>query len=348
MAEARSSWQPPAVVVHGALIGAQLCFGVGSIVGKFGISGTNPVLFALIREGLAGPILCLCAFWMTKTILPRKEDLLRLILCGLCIFINQFGYIVGLKLSDPVSAAAWQPSQPIWTVLIVCLIGMEDWSVRKVLGVVLSVAGAVFMVVYGSSAQGNSGWEGHIFFFFNCMGTSLYVILSKPLCRSGTYKAVSITAWSYIVASLTMLPTVLIFNAIPTLTNFICTDKDPAVQQTCVEGKWDVPASMIWPLAYWILFNSILAYFLMTWGNQFAPASAVSGYTVLQPFTSEALCALLIAVAGSSWADKYNLEKPGLQFLGAIAIVLGLAVLLSERAVQREDLAAKRLTESAA
>merc|ERR1719396_204375 len=75
----------------------------------------------------------------------------------------------------------------------------------------------------------------------------------------------------------------------------------------------------------------------MTWGNQYAKASVVSAYTVLQPVTSGTISALFVAVKGSAWADTYGFTPPGWQDLGIIGIVLGLAVLFSERTLQVEE-----------
>jgi len=57
------------------------------VVGKFGIHGTNPVLFALIREGYAGPLLCIIAYFIKKE-KPLNKDILRLVICGLMIYLN--------------------------------------------------------------------------------------------------------------------------------------------------------------------------------------------------------------------------------------------------------------------
>ena len=44
----------------------------------------------------------------------------------------------------------------------------------------------------------------------------------------------------------------------------------------CSCSPWGVPIDAIMPLAYWIVFNSATAYFLMTWGNKYADASKVN------------------------------------------------------------------------
>lgn len=47
---------PSAWAVHGALGLAQVIFGVGAVVAKLGLEQFNPLMFALIREGIAGPL----------------------------------------------------------------------------------------------------------------------------------------------------------------------------------------------------------------------------------------------------------------------------------------------------
>jgi drug/metabolite transporter (DMT)-like permease len=86
-----ASAEPPSTfLVHAGLIFTQIIFGCGAVVGKLGVSKFNPVLFALIREGTAGPILlALAFFWERKAI--HSADLPRFLVAGFCVFGNQFG-----------------------------------------------------------------------------------------------------------------------------------------------------------------------------------------------------------------------------------------------------------------
>jgi len=87
-----------------------------------------------------------------------------------------------------------------------------------------------------------------------------------------------------------------------------------------------VPQSALLPLAYWILLNSCVAYWLITWGTQHAKASFVLAYCALQPLVAMLLSAAILAIGGPS--DE--LSYPGLNALGAIGVVLGLAVIMAE------------------
>ena len=68
---------------------------------------------------------------------------------------------------------------------------------------------------------------GNVLFFVNCLATSLYVIVSKPLLR--LYPALCVTAWGYMVASCMMLVVALALNSWPAAVNFLCPDCNGAL-----------------------------------------------------------------------------------------------------------------------
>jgi drug/metabolite transporter (DMT)-like permease len=57
---------PSNFLVHMALITANILFGGGAVIGKFGVKGTNPILFSFVRESIAGPILLYCGYLIKK------------------------------------------------------------------------------------------------------------------------------------------------------------------------------------------------------------------------------------------------------------------------------------------
>lgn len=145
---------------------------------------------------------------------------------------------MGDKLAGAVLGSAWQPTQPVFTLLISILVGWEPLTAPKahrphvphtphtprvppavlvlryhliraqVIGISLSLAGALFMVIYGAELAHNGAGSmitGNVLFFFNCLATSLYVISAKVALRRG-YPASSVTAWSYLVGALLITP----------------------------------------------------------------------------------------------------------------------------------------------
>jgi len=76
------------------------------------------------------------------------------------------------------------------------------------------------------------------------MGTSLYVIISKPLVAR--YSAVTVTAWAYICGAVYSVTTAIVVNSNEAAVHFVAPD-------IAFEDAWTVPSSAVWPLAYWIV-----------------------------------------------------------------------------------------------
>eukprot|EP00040_Diaphanoeca_grandis_P024143 m.132423 g.132423 ORF g.132423 m.132423 type:complete len:380 (-) comp29605_c0_seq1:321-1460(-) len=302
-----------------AQVVANSCFGIGSVVGKIGLPNMNPILFATVRELGAAIILCIVAYRSYGLKLPSFKDRTGglALLCGFAVVIGQFLFLLGLKMSSAVTASVWQPSQPIWTMLMAVALGREQVSKRKVLGVLLAFAGCAFMVLESSPPKGShsvAAWIPNLMFFGNCLGTPIYILCAKSLVEQ--FPSLWVTAWAYVVAFFILLVILLITNNSPVLLNFMC----PAPDATCGDG-WQIPEDAMWALLYWIFFVSALAYFLVTWGNKHLDSSIVSSYFALQPVAAAIVSTLVVM---GTRAPHYGLQGPGVQHLGAIGVFLGL------------------------
>lgn len=322
---------PSLWLVHGALILVQVIFGGGSVVGKLGVEKFNPMLFALIREGVSGPTLLALALWRDGTLVPLRKDWALILIMGLCVFSNQAFFIIGDKLAGPIISSAWQCSQPIFTLLISLTLSWEPATVRKLLGILLSCLGGAFLVCYGQDV-GSPGAVGNVLLALNCLGTSLYVIFAKIALER--YPPLTVTAWAMMSASVMMAISAGSLNNSCGFIHFICPPTGTqdftcgSYQASC--SAWLVPATAVFPLAYWIIFQSISAYFLLTWANRYARAGYILAYTALQPFTSTLLSVILIL------SGVQGLQMPGWNVLGSIGIFLGLILLILDGKRQHE------------
>ena len=140
------------VLAHLALAAANSLLGIGSVVSKIGLAGCNPVIFTLLREMLAAPLL----FWLsvllegparkhsedaTRELLdPRRRskpclsmlDMVQFGLAGAFLFGTNLGYIIGVKFLGATPAAIWQSSLPIFTSIIAVAVGMGAYGLRPV------------------------------------------------------------------------------------------------------------------------------------------------------------------------------------------------------------------------
>lgn len=220
----KTTRKPSMFLVHGALVLVQVIFGIGSVVGKLGVSKFNPVLFALIREVCAGPLLVVMALFTEGCLIKFcHRSSWRFVAGGVFLFANQLCFIVGEKLSSAVIGSAWQPSQAIFTVVLTIILCMEKPTVLKIVGILVACGGAVFMVMWGADVNTDGDVNdvlGNILFAVNCLGTSLYVIVTKPLLKQ--YPPLSVTGFCYICASIFMAVAAVAINLTPSAIQLIC------------------------------------------------------------------------------------------------------------------------------
>ena len=232
------------------------------------------------------------------------------------------------------------------------MLGWEAPNKRRIGGVILSFMGCAAMVVLSTknSEDAEKGEDveddassssyrflanlvGHILFFFNCLCTSLYVLLSKKVLK--VYPPMQVTAWSYNIAAVFMASFAFITSLSDRLISFLCPD---------CQGTWAIPSGAVWALAYAIIFNSVIAYGLITWANQFATGTLVIGYSVLQPVTAALLTMLLLGFGvfpNCSRTDD-NVERclhpPGWESaVGMLGVFSGLSLVILTEPTQPGD-----------
>lgn len=321
--------RPSALAVHAALIATFAVFGGGAFASKFGIYAGSPMLFELVREAVAGPMMCLAAKWFGGPWLPQRDHAFLLLLTCLMFVCNQVFFFAGLKLTEPIFASAWQVAIPIFTTLVAVLLGYEQATKTKTMGIIIACSGAVLMNMLQarSSAAGSHPhmFAGHACFLLQSMATSGYIILSKPLLEK--YPPLSVTGWCFTLGSVFMLMLTAAGNGSETVLNLMCSGASIRATEMCLNLSWSIPPSMIIPLFYEIVGCSFVGWFLLTWANRFADASTVATYSVTQPFAASILSGISILLFGFRWAQAYGIEMPGIHHLvGVLVISLGLYV----------------------
>ena len=247
----------------------------------------------------------------------------RFFCLGMAIFANQSCAIVGIKLAGPVASAVWQPSQPIITAAICILMRWEPINLLRILGITFAFLGCIAMVLLSSSTNTTTNTTNHthyptmdnsadtnnnnnnmflhsqreetmtttemmgfqkeilgnFFFFINCLGTSLYVILSKKPLQVFP-SSLTVVATSYSVASIC-----LIITCLGLYYYYHHHEAEVPFCPECTEF-WYIPHNAYFALFYFIMFNSVGAYALITWANQYASGTLVMGYVHTYTFIS--------------------------------------------------------------
>lgn len=291
----------------------QTAFAFGAVYYKYmvdygpGPHEHNPVVFAFVRECVAGTIMCSLAYLSTG-MLPKKADLMHIGYLGTLLYCNQLFYILGVSLSGVVMATCMQPGIPVFTVALAVAMKKESASYRKIMGIVLACLGAFCMVYGGSSDSGSGGTLdgvdpaqgqhiGNILLVLNVFAMSLYYILAKPLLAK--YPPMNVAAWAYIVAAIQMGATAYFSN------------------HSHPDG-WTLPPSIFGPLLYWIFVCSVGGYYIIAWSMTLLPSSQVATFQCLQPFVGTIL-AFTILGEELTWWD-----------LGAFGVIFGLVLVNRE------------------
>jgi len=331
---------PSQVMVHLALVIVFTLFGGGSFISKFGIHGVSPLVFETVREVAVGPLFLVASLAMHGRCLPERADLRRVLLCSLCFAGSQTGFFLGLKYENPTVGSTWQTALPIFTTTMAVLVGLEGATCQKASGILLASGGAAWMTMGAIAFSGSGGagavgrssrdiLSGHAMFLAQAILNSSYIVFSKALAEK--YGGVLLTGWSFTLGSACLAALALLAKGSTGFAAFICHDENRHVMQLCTEATFSLSSSMVWPLIYEIVFCSAIAWFLLGWSLQYASASMVSVYCVIQPCSTCVLSLIAIAVRGKTWAYYYGISTPGLHnILGACLIFAGLSVTFAE------------------
>jgi len=263
-----SSAAPPTpraelITAHLALFGAQVAFGLFPVFGQiaFQPGGLSPLGVGAWRlTAGAGILLILAAAAHGRAALPERAHLGRLAAAAfLGVALNQGLYLEGLARSTPINAVLVMCLIPVFTFALVTVAGLETFSVTRLAGVLVALAGTLPLLLEGGFTTLGRYGVGNLLMVANALSYSGYLVVSKPLLRR--YPPLVVIAWSYALS----LPFVPYFAWGERLT--------PQAGHAAV---W-------WSLAYIIAFPTVLAYLFNMFALARVRASTTAIYIYAQP-----------------------------------------------------------------
>jgi drug/metabolite transporter (DMT)-like permease len=261
----------PGMRVQAVLLLVQLLFGGFHVVAKAVLHEVRPLALAGLRVAFAAPLLVLVA-WRRDRLWPAWRDLPALALLGaLGIFANQVLFILGLERTTATNAAILMPSLPVFAVAAAAVLGIEPIGLRRLVGVLLSVAGALVLVNPARLTLGSGVALGNGLIIANCLCYAFYLVLQRPILRRLPWRTV--IAWSFVLGGAAVLPV-----AAPALAAL----RPAAISR----GAW-------LGVAY-VVVATVLAYALSTWAVRRSSPALVAAYSTLQPLVTAALAAAFL------------------------------------------------------
>jgi len=271
----------PSVII--SLVTVQAVFGGNAVVNRAALNGgIDPLIFSFLRDIGASAVLLLgCYVTMGRLVRPRQEDLFAFALLGvLGVYIGQTFQVMAQKSVTPVNALLWQPSQPVFAALISAMLGMEPLQLStmhgrlKLLGIVVTVCGAVFSTVMSSihpthgtgsssSSRGSSPLLGNLLLCIQVTSGASYQVLQKHVLSSAAnYPPLIVATYGYVAGTL------MVMLVLP-----VC---------RLELHYWTVSIATTWKLAYAVFLTSAFNYALCAYANKHSSPTLVTSFFPLQ------------------------------------------------------------------
>lgn len=231
--------------------------------GRLALQSFPPMTLAILRFGLSTLLFSLILhLWKKGNLTFAPEDKWRVIILGiLCIPVNQFFFLEGLKLSAASHAGLIYGLGPVLVLIFAVISGLEKLDKHKLLGFSLSFIGILWLFIDSGVTLSADYMIGDSLLFFAVTSWSAYVAYSKPLLNR--YGALKLTSGVFFYGMLIGFPIIFIdFHEF--------------------ELSAITPISM-WGYLYITLITSFIGYFLWNFILKRMEATKVSIMSNLSP-----------------------------------------------------------------
>lgn len=269
------------------LLAGQVCFASLAVVGRLALADIPPGAIPLVRT-IGGALVFTAVALHRGTLRIERRDIPFMLLCALLgNVLNQELFIHGLARTTATNAVVIGATIPVFTALVVVVLGREPVRVRRLLGMVIAFGGVAALVGAEDLSLSSENFTGSVMVLLNALSYGTYLALVRPLAER--YDPIALLAFMFL-AGIPMVAPIGV-HAFAT---------DPHVMTASDYGF----------LAFLIAVPTVGAYTFVQIGLRRAEASLVAVYIYLQP--------LFAAVGAVLLLDEH---------IGPRTIVCGLVVL---------------------
>jgi drug/metabolite transporter (DMT)-like permease len=235
-------------------------------------------------------------FWLISFFVPKEKidlaDFPRIIAAAFFgVALNMLTFFKGLSYTSPIMGAVLMVTTPMIVLILSAIIMKERMENRKILGIILGLAGTVTLILYGKSlVNATNATLGNLLVFINAVSYGFYLIIVKKLMDK--YNAFTFVKWIYTFGFLMVLP--FGWNEFQAI-NFAV-----------------LPMDIVWKIGFVVVFSTFLTYLLNLVSMRELKPTTVAVFIYLQP-----LFATIFAI--SLGKDDLSLVK----LLSAVLIFVG-------------------------
>ena len=282
-----------------ALVFVQVLFSTLPIAAKIALDELSSPAITLIRVSIAAFIFRIIQRLTVHERIHRRSDYLRLAYYSvLGVSLNQLLYVTGLAMTTATAAQMLITGGPAVTLLVAILLGREQATRAKWIGIGLAGAGALVLVGVASL---ETGALGNILIVVNMIAYSLYLVSARDLLHR--YHPLTVITWIFMFGSIGLMP----FGLLPAINEWPTTSLAARL-------------ALVWIIA----LPTITAYYLNMWALTRVESSVVSTFVYLQPVLTALMAMPILG------------ERPSPRMIPA-ALLIFAGVAISIQAARRPD-----------
>jgi len=228
------------------------------------------------------------------------EDFPRIVAAALFgVALNMLTFFKGLSYTSPIMGAVLMVTTPMIVLVLSAIIMKERMQKRKIVGIILGLAGTITLILYGKSmVNAPNATLGNLLVFINAVSYGFYLIIVKKLLDK--YNAFTFVKWIYTFGFIMVLP-------------FGWSEFDAI--------NWIIiPSDIFWKIGFVVVFSTFLTYLLNLISMRQLKPTTVAVFIYLQP-----LFATVFAV--SLGKDELSLVK----LLSAVLIFTGVYLVTQKK-----------------
>ena len=276
---------------------ATLIYGVSFTVAKdvmpFYI---KPFGFILLRVLGAAIIFWLLGLFV-KSEKIEKCDYKKIALAAFFgVGLNMLTFFKGLSYTTPISASVMMVTSPILVLIFSAIIIKKSIGRNRILGILIGLIGAVILIVYGNSADGNASNRtlGNFLVFVNAASYALYLVLAKNLISK--YNPIVFVKWLYLFGLFYVIP----FGF-----------------AEIAEVNWQIiPSSIYLKIGFVIVFTTCITYLFNLFALSKLKPTTVSVFIYLQPV----IATIYALIVGSDSLNFIKISSTILIFFGVYLV----------------------------
>lgn len=218
--------------------------------------------FIFLRVGGSTLLFWLVALFV-KTEKIDKKDFPRILAAAFFgVAFNMLTFFKGLSYTSPIMGAVLMVTTPMIVLILSAIIMKERMENRKVIGILLGLAGTITLILYGRSmVNAPNASLGNLLVFVNAVSYGFYLIIVKKLMDK--YNAFSFVKWIYLFGFLMVIP----FG----WGEFQAVD-------------WNaVPLTVFWKIGFVVVFSTFFTYLLNLLSMRELKPTTVAVFIYLQP-----------------------------------------------------------------